>query len=130
MAERTGRPPHTLVPPPWDNPSPDWDRIDQLMMEAWWLAKALECPGCGRPSAVHETDSPDDYDVWQLDCTAMRAIGEHVALLSGGSRDAMSDELRRLAADDAARRDRRQDPEWSRRYVARTPEEGPPKTTL
>ncbi|MDR1079233.1 MAG: hypothetical protein LBL55_11395 [Propionibacteriaceae bacterium] len=130
MAERTGRPPHTLTPPPWDNPSAQWDRLDLALMEAFWAVRAVECPDCGRPLAEHENDAPADYDVYRFECTRRRAISDHTEAWSRGRTDLFPPDCGPEIHDDKRRREAGSDPEWPRRYVARSEAEGPPVLTL
>ena len=51
-----------------------WDWLDLEMIAQYRQLHDELCPGCGRPLAMHETDSPDEYSTGWLECTAETAI--------------------------------------------------------
>ena len=44
------------------------------MIEQYRQLRDELCPGCGRPLAMHDSDSPEEYATGWLECTAETAI--------------------------------------------------------
>lgn len=72
MCASSGLPPHSLGV--GGETHGGWDWIDLDMLAGLRELEDERCPDCGRPLAVHEDDSADEYATGRLTCTAARAI--------------------------------------------------------
>ena len=53
-----------------------WDWFDVEIMAAWGDLTEHTCPQCGRPRAIHDTDSPTDYQAAFFTCTATERLDQ------------------------------------------------------
>lgn len=93
---------------------PEWDDIDRHIIRSWQALQRRPCLHCGRPLAVHDTDSIEDYHVGYFTCTATAAIDAEQAA-----------QHKRDEADDVAKA-AGLNPDRPRLWVAWTDEEGEP----
>ena len=94
---------------------PEWDWIDRAILASWHkLDHQPKCRQCGRPMAVHEHDSEDDYNVGYLTCTATAKLDRVQA---------------EQAKRDEAERDAGRNPDRARQWVTWTDDEGAPTFT-
>ena len=91
---------------------PEWDWIDRGILAAWRRLTSSLCSMCGRPWAVHDTDTEDDYTVGYLECTA-------------------SAKLDRIQAEHAPKTPRTdgRSPDRHRQWLTWTDDEGAPNFT-
>lgn len=57
--------------------------MDLDIISHWKHIKNMKCPGCGRPITQHlhneslgREETPEDYNVWSIDCPAAKAVSE------------------------------------------------------
>ncbi len=99
--------------------------MDRALITAWLALQDDLCPQCGRPSEVHKTDKPDDYQPAFYSCTATRALDDfQTAWAKGGA--GLPKAARMQAADDKRRREQGFHPDRPRMWFTISKAEGPP----
>ena len=101
----------------WSQPEPELDWADRALLDAWWALIDDECPVCGRPKAVHDTEVPADYSADYWECPAGIALGHARAAQS------VDDERRTPPSDEVAQRI---NPDAPRVWYTWSRSEGPP----
>lgn len=84
LALKSGRSPFSLL---GESGSDFWDATDLEVVSQYERARAIKCPGCGRPLKDHianpftgKEETPEDYQVYSVDCPSSQAIaaGQHM----------------------------------------------------
>ena len=88
--------------------------MDRAIITAWTKLARTACTRCGRPWAIHDSDSEDDYAVGYNTCTASVALDRAQALQHKRDEPDLKQGL---------------NPERARQWATWTDEEGPPWPT-
>lgn len=102
--------------------------MDVAILAAWSALLADECI-CGRPRAVHEHETEDDYTTYTDECPAMAALDFAQAARSLDDEKVLSPLRDKVQAGQATRMERiraRLNPERSRSWWVRRKDELPP----
>lgn len=88
----------------WDQTEPEWDWIDLAIHTAWDALNASLCV-CGRPVAVHDGQTLDDYHTAYDECPAVAALDWSQAAKSIDDEDDHAAELKRVRDGTGTRED-------------------------